>query len=145
MLVSLSSPYVNHDFTHRNLHPEFVTPYPSYSPHLPPSDFQFFGFLQDALRGCRFGDSVGEVFRRFNQEFYAIGLQLVTQSGRLLIMKGTLWKNNMNFLKDLFININQLDALNFIISLLYASTCFEHMCLSSGGQNCIIQSLVSSH
>jgi len=33
-----------------------------------------------------------------------------------------------------FININQLDALNFIISLFQASTCFEHMCLSSGGQ-----------
>ena len=45
----------------------------------------------------------------------------------------------------LFININQLDALNFIISLLQASTCFEHMFSSSGGQNCIIQSLVSSH
>ena len=34
----------------------------------------------------------------------------------------------------LFLNINQLDALNFIISLFHASTCFEHMCLSSGGQ-----------
>ena len=45
----------------------------------------------------------------------------------------------------LFINIDQLDALNFIISLFQASTCFEHMCSSSGGQNCIIQSLVSSH
>ena len=29
----------------------------------------------------------------------------------------------------LFIHINQLDALNFIISLFQASTCFEHMCL----------------
>ena len=28
------------------------------------------------------------------------------------------------------------------ISLLHASTCFEHMCSSSGGQNCIIQPLV---
>ena len=45
----------------------------------------------------------------------------------------------------LFLNINQLDALNFIISLFQASTCFEHMCSSSGGQNCILQSLVSSH
>ena len=45
----------------------------------------------------------------------------------------------------LFININQLDALNFLISLFQTSTCFEHMCSSSGGQNCIIQSLVSSH
>jgi len=34
----------------------------------------------------------------------------------------------------LFININQLDALNFIISLFHASTCCEHMCSSSGGQ-----------
>ena len=45
----------------------------------------------------------------------------------------------------LFININQLDALNFITSLFQASTCSEHMCSSSGGQNYIIQSLVSSH
>ena len=37
---------------------------------------------------------------------------------------------NMN----LFLNINQLDALNFIISLFQASTCFEHICSSSGGQ-----------
>ena len=29
----------------------------------------------------------------------------------------------------LFININQLDALNVIISLFQASTCFEHMYL----------------
>ena len=35
---------------------------------------------------------------------------------------------------DLFLNINQLDALNFIISLFQASTCFEHMCSSSWGQ-----------
>ena len=43
--------------------------------------------------------------------------------------------------------INQLDAQNFrfTISLFHASTCFEHMCSSSGGQNCITQPLVSSH
>jgi len=43
--------------------------------------------------------------------------------------------------------INQLDAQNFCftISLFHASTCFEHMCLSSGGQNCITQPLISSH
>jgi hypothetical protein len=51
----------------------------------------------------------------------------------------------VNLQNNLFININQLDALNFIISLFQASTCFEHMCSSSGGQNCIIQPLVSSH
>jgi len=47
--------------------------------------------------------------------------------------------------RNLVININQLDALNFIISLFQVSTCFEHMCSSSGGQNCTIQSLVSSY
>jgi len=43
--------------------------------------------------------------------------------------------------------INQLDAQNFCftISLFHASTCFEHMRSSSGGQNCITQRLVSSH
>ena len=43
--------------------------------------------------------------------------------------------------------INQLDAQNvcFATSLFHASTCFEHMCSSSGGQNCITQPLVSSH
>ena len=39
--------------------------------------------------------------------------------------------------------INQIDAQNvcFTISLFHASTCFEHMCSSSGGQNCITQPL----
>ena len=45
----------------------------------------------------------------------------------------------------IYLNINQLDALNFIMSLFHASTCFEHKCSSSGGQNCTIQSQVSSH
>ena len=44
-----------------------------------------------------------------------------------------------------YLNINQLDALNFTMSLVHASTCFEHMCSLSGGQNCTIQPLVSSH
>ena len=44
----------------------------------------------------------------------------------------------------LFININHLDALNFIISLFQASTCFEHMCLSSGRQN-VLYSLWYHH
>ena len=43
--------------------------------------------------------------------------------------------------------IKQIDAQKFcfIISLFHATTCFEHMCSSSGGQNCITQPLVSSH
>ena len=49
---------------------------------------------------------------------------------------------------SIFISVvNQLDAQNscFTISLFHASTCFEHMCSSSGGQNCIRHPLVSSH
>jgi len=46
---------------------------------------------------------------------------------------------------EIYLNINQLDALNFVMSLFHASTCFEHTCSSSGGQNCTIQPLVSSH
>ena len=34
----------------------------------------------------------------------------------------------------LCLNIKQLDALNIIISLFQASTCFEHMCSTSAGQ-----------
>jgi len=45
----------------------------------------------------------------------------------------------------IYLNINQLDALNFIMSIFYASTCFKHKCSSSGSQNCTIQPLVSSH
>jgi len=43
--------------------------------------------------------------------------------------------------------INQLVAQKFCftVSLFHASTCFEHMCSSSGSQNCITQPLVSSH
>ena len=50
--------------------------------------------------------------------------------------------------KCIFISvINQLDAQHFCftISLFHACTCFEHMCSSSGDQNCITQPLVSSH
>ena len=49
---------------------------------------------------------------------------------------------NMHAQFFFYLNINQLDALNFIMSLFHASTCFEHMCSSSGGQNCTIQPLV---
>jgi len=43
--------------------------------------------------------------------------------------------------------INQIGVQNicFTISLFHACTRFEHTCSSSGGQNCITQSLLSSH
>ena len=45
----------------------------------------------------------------------------------------------------LLISTNLMHKICFTISLFHASTCFEHMRSSSGGQNCIIQPLVSSH
>ena len=56
-------------------------------------------------------------------------------------------RRRKNFKKTFISVINQLDAQNvcFTISLFHASACFEHMCLSSGGLNCIRQPLVSSH
>jgi len=37
------------------------------------------------------------------------------------------------------------NLLFFLISLLHSSTCFEDLCSSPGGQNCVIQHLVSSY
>ena len=48
------------------------------------------------------------------------------------------------YVRLIYLNVNQLDTVNFIMSLFHASTCFEHMCSSSGGENCIIKPLVSS-
>ena len=55
----------------------------------------------------------------------------------------TYFKHVMSFISV----INHLDAQNFCftINLFHASTCFEHKCSSSGGHNCIIEHLVSSH
>ena len=53
-------------------------------------------------------------------------------------VKFDLMCNAVEIMEYLFyLNINQLDALNFMMSLFHASTCFEHTCASSGGQNCI--------
>jgi len=66
-------------------------------------------------------------------------------SGSIFIeAKKKCWSNTVDTRAThiMFISVmNQLDAKNFCftICLFHASTCFEHMCSSSGGQNCIIQ------
>ena len=58
------------------------------------------------------------------------------------------WKENPSETCRAIISvINQLDTQGFCftVTLFHASTCFEHMCSSTGGQNCITQPLVSSH
>jgi len=57
----------------------------------------------------------------------------------MVLKLGTIQKIDQKYLEifKTFISvINQLDAQNFCftISLFRASTCFEHMCSSSGGQ-----------
>ena len=51
------------------------------------------------------------------------------------------WNINGNLFQQL---TNLMHNFCFTISLFHASTCFKHMCLSSGGQNCITQPLESS-
>jgi hypothetical protein len=81
-----------------------VLSHPPYSPDLAPPDFHIFGPLKDALRGRRFTEddelkhSVREELRRFSKEFFATGMQLLKQRrNSVLIMKKTLWKNNLSF------------------------------------------------
>jgi len=45
----------------------------------------------------------------------------------------------------IYLNINQLDELNFIMSLFHSSTRFEHYVLIIRRSNCTVQPLVSSH
>ena len=59
--------------------------------------------------------------------------------------KSVIAVNSYLYSDNFYLNIKQLDALNFIMSLFHASTYLEQRCSSSGGQNCTIQSLVSSH
>jgi hypothetical protein len=61
------------------------------------------GHLKDALRGRRFADedklkhSVHKELRHFNRELYTIGRQRLTQKWKsVLVMKETLWENNLN-------------------------------------------------
>ena len=44
----------------------------------------------------------------------------------VLVVNGVSVGSPANFTQGIYLNINQLDALNFIISFFHASTCFEH-------------------
>ena len=93
------------------------------------------------------------IFQLFNLLIFISSSTLIivqrdaTQSSLFIILQvhSTFWYFADRASQYIYLNINQLDALNFIMSLFHASTCFGHKCSSSGGQNCTIQSLVSSH
>jgi hypothetical protein len=77
------------------------------SPDLATSDSHLFGPRKDALRGRRFAEDdelkhiIGEGLRCFSKGFYATGIQRLTQRWKsVLIMNETLWKNDLNFVKD---------------------------------------------
>ena len=70
---------------------------------------------------------------------------LPTRANDEVIKNSKFWYFADRASQYIYLNIKQLDALNFIMSLFHASTCLEHKCSSSVGQNCTIQSLVSSH
>ena len=82
--------------------------------------------------------------RKWSLRKYKRKLQLFTF---LIECREPAYTHNQHSFSIFISVINQFDAQNFCftISLFHASTCFEHMCSSSGGQNCITQPLVSSH
>jgi len=79
------------------------------APDLAPTspDIHRFGLLQDSHRGRRFADDnklphrVPEELRHFSKEFYATDTQHFSREGgkSVLIMKKTLWENNLNFVR----------------------------------------------
>jgi histone-lysine N-methyltransferase SETMAR len=71
-----------------------VLPHRPFYPDLAPSDFHLIGPLKDALRGRRFADddelkhSVREELRRLSKEFYATGIQRLTQRWKNCVDNG---------------------------------------------------------
>jgi hypothetical protein len=79
-----------------------VLPRPPYSPDIAASDFHVSGFLKDALRGRRFAETArvkrsDTSAKSFTRQTYSVSCE-----GRksVLIMEKTLWKHNLNFIKD---------------------------------------------
>jgi len=92
-----------------------VFSHPPYSPDLTPSDFKLLRTLKDEIRGPPFADdevkySMREKLRRFKKKSFTH-----TASQSILIMKETLWKNNLSFVKDVpMIQVNLI--INSIIA-----------------------------
>ena len=63
-----------------------------------------------------------------------MNFQHLCENIKCCLAKILIYRPGEGIFKSLFINIKQLDALNFIISLFQASKCFEYMCSSSGGK-----------
>jgi len=76
-----------------------------------------------------------QAYERLRNSFSCLGLEI-------FIM---IWYFADHASQYIYLNINQLDALNFLMSSFHACTCFQHIRSSSGGQNCTIQLLVSTH
>ena len=113
-----------------------------------PSMHRLRGFVPQVKRPGRNGDQSHPSSAEIKNEWsYTPKLHTKAALYRHSVMrdKFTFTRCCKKILKFIYLNITQLDALNFIMSLFHASTCFEHMCSSSGGQNCTIQRLVSSH
>ena len=105
-----------------NLHTREETVLPPASPkslQLP----SFWSSLKDAFRKRRFSDenepkhSVYEELRRFSKEYYATGIQRLTQGGGECVDSDEdLWKNNLNVVKDV-----PMIYVNFIITVIILS------------------------
>jgi hypothetical protein len=104
-VLSLSRKALAVNLPAQSLRSEFLLPYPLYSPDVAPFDFHFWSTEEWTL-STRFADDDDELkhdmrekVRRFSKEFYkTVILRLSGKS--VLIMKDTLEKNNLNFVKD---------------------------------------------
>jgi hypothetical protein len=90
----------SHDFSRRSLPLEFVLPRPPYDPDLAPSEFHLFGRLKGALlpttRRCQ-----TECMKKSDasaKSFTGPTYSVSRKCGKImLIVQETLWKNNINF------------------------------------------------
>ena len=78
---------------------------------------------------CRKMWHTGNIFRYIHQQIHSIKYNTIQ-----IIQYISFWYFADRASQYIHLNINQLDALHFIISLFHASTCFEHICSSSGGK-----------
>ena len=102
---------------------DFFLHRPPYSPDLAPSDFLLFDPLKNALSRRRFtGD--GELEHSYVEssdasvESLTLPAYSVSRKGgkSLLIMKETLWKNSLNFVKDVLMVYVNLSTIVVIVS-----------------------------
>ena len=113
-----------------------VIPNPPYSRDLAPSDFHLFGPVWCTLRTLfcydnKLKHSVCEELGCFSKEFVRLMYSMVHKGGkRMLIMKGSVWKNDLDNVKDVpTIHVNLI--VTVIIKVIYSPVNAQVNCLKN--------------